>query len=554
MYYKQFCTIVTKISSKIEVVGNYIDNQLIGNIHPFLPEYKSWGINEIEKFKKNISKNPTEFLKNFVADFSFVYFSEDNKIIAARDHFGIFPLYYYNDENQLIISNDQRLITSLPNLDLTPDSDWMGDYVTQSNAHTCLTFYKNIKKLLPAHLLEYRDGVININKYWELNLSNPLPKKTDEEYIEEFKQLLQQAVESRIPEEGNVGSEVSGGIDCTSIAAIAKSYLDKQNRPLYTYAHAAVDAENNDSEKVPITKFVEFLKPYKHTFIPDKIKGMRHVVEHAIKLGNGISQSHYAMFSKEIYEKAQADDVKIIFSGNGGDHGVSYKGSFAIIGAHISDGRYNKALKELKIINNSRIRTIYSFIKNFIFIKFNIGSNKVLNKEKDKSKVDFIYEFTKAYPILKEYKYKPTFNSSKFKYSNHIIADKLLNSDISKRGESTTIAASNFGVIYRYPLLDIRLLQYFMSLPPHMLYQDGVNRYIFRKTIENWVPKTVAYQPKPPANMYGWIMEAYKYDFENKLEYNLVPENEEMKFCLDYWKIRDEGTYKGEKLRKTITL
>jgi len=348
----------------------------------------------------------------------------------------------------------------------------MGDFVTQSNDNPTTTFYKHIKKLLPAHLLEYDHGNLTISRYWELNTKNPLPLKSDDAYISEFKILLQQAVECRIPDDANIGVEVSGGIDCTSVASVAKNYLDKQNRNLFTYSHASVDNENYPSEKEAIERYLEFLQPYKHTFTPEKIRGMRHK-------------------------------------------------------------NFFKACMVL----------CYYWLK----IKMNWGSEKPLNKEMGKNRVKTLEAMKSLYPGLKEYTYQRNAVSSRFKFPNEIIKERLLQPELAQRCESTTIAASHYGVLYRYPLLDIRLLQYMISLPPHMLYQDGMNRYIFRKTIENWLPKKIAWQPKPPGNMYGWIMEAYKFDHDNHIEYSITPENEEIRFCLDFWKYRDETTYKGDK-------
>ncbi|MEI6750099.1 MAG: asparagine synthase-related protein [Bacteroidota bacterium] len=565
MTYQAFCVILLKnsesiyfssdylrISDTVLISGTSIDNDLVGNIHPFLPDFKNWDVKAIAVFQKNLENNAAQFLKNFVADFSFVKINASNRILAARDHFGVFPLYYYDDASYLIIASDQRLITAVPGLDLSPDIRWMGDFVTQSYENPDSTFYKHIRKLPPSHLLEYEEGLLKISCYWELNIHNPLPEKADEEYISEFAFLLQQAVECRIPDGVNIGSEVSGGIDCTSVAAIAKSYLDKQNRHLFTYSHSSVDNEKHPCEKEAINTFITFLQPHKHTFTPEKITGMRGVMEHAFQLGNGIAHSHYATFSKAIYEKARSDQVSIIFSGNGGDHGVSYRGSGTVIQSHLAVGDFNKAYQELRVLHGSLIKTCLVFVYSWLKVKVNWGSERPVNAKIRKNSLKALEAMKRLYPELKDYCYKESTYSSYFKYVHEHILEKLMQAELYNRCEATTIAASHYGVVYRYPLLDIRLLQYLVSLPPRMLYQNGINRYIFRKTIEQWVPKSLAYQPKPPGNMYGWILEAYKFDYDHQIEYSLIPENEEMRFCLDFWKFRDETTRNGELFKSLL--
>ena len=560
MLYKAFCTILFKnsesiyplsdfvrISDKVFISGTCLDHDLVGNIHPYLPEFKNWDAKAIASFQDNLEINASNFLKDFVADFSFVKVLSNNRLLAVRDHFGVFPLYYYDDANYLIIASDQRLITCMPNLDLTRDFRWMGDFVSQSKENPNSTFYKYIRKLPPAHLLEYKEGQLTISRYWELDIHHRLPEKTDEEYISEFKFLLQQAVECRIPDGVNIGSEVSGGIDCTSVATIAKSYLDKQNRHLFTYAHASVDNEKYPCEKEAINQFIAFLHPHKHTFIPEKINGMRCVMEHAFQLGNGIAHSHYATFSKAIYEKAANDHVKIIFSGNGGDNGVSYRGSHTVIQSHLALRDFKTAYRELKIIHGSLMKTCLAFGYSWLKVIITWGLERPVNTKIGKNSLKSLEAMIRLYPELKDYRYKESTYSSCFKPVHQHILKKLMQAELSNRCEATNIGASHFDVLYRYPLLDIRLLQYLVSLPIRMYYQNGINRYIFRKTIEQWVPKALAYQPKPPSDMYGWLLEAYKFDYDHQIEYSLVLENEEMKFCLDFWKYRDEITRNGHR-------
>lgn len=531
--------------------GDFISTGLIGNIHSFLKEYKKWDSGSIGLFVSSLDSDPSGFLKDFVADFSFVRIHTGSTILAARDHFGIFPLYYYQDANCLAISNDQRLITDIPDLDLSPDYLWMGDFITGSYSYPEATFYKCIRKIPPAHFLNYADGNLTFQKYWEPDLKMRQPEKPDEVYIAEFRNFLQQAVECRIPDDVYIGSEVSGGIDSPSVAAIAKSYLDRKNRPLFTYSHAAVDSENFPCEKQAIEKYLEFLKPFKHTFAPKVIRGMRHVMDHAFSLENGVAQSHFAAFSKDIYESAKSDGVKIILSGHGGDHGVSYRGSFAIIQDHIVKGNWKRAFREIQLVNKTTFHSFLVFIYQWTRILFHIGKEKRVNEEMDQGNIKALEAMKKKYPGLEQYQYNERKAFSTYRDIRLRLYESLTENELTLRTEATTIAAAYFGVIYRYPLLDIRLIQYFISLPPRMYYQNGINRYIFRKVIGKWIPEAIAGQGKPLINMYGWIMEAYKYDYEHEIGYNFKPGSAETEFYLHFWKYRDEQTREGDLFKKT---
>jgi asparagine synthase (glutamine-hydrolysing) len=553
--YQPFCFLLVKsdgllqnipsdfknISPAIYYRGDLLTSNLIGNIHAYLPEYKN---GETDKFLKGLNSHPKDFLHSFVGDFSFVYFTTLNNnhstfnIIAARDHMGIFPLYYYNDKNYFIVSNDQRLMIDIPLLDLTADEEWKSDLILSEFGNTEYSYYKKIRKVPPAHLLTYHKEKVKLEKYWTLNPKNNLPKKTDKEYIDEFRKLLVEAVECRIPDGVNVGSEVSGGIDCTSVAAIAKSYLSKHNRNLYTYAHASVDNESYPCEREAIEKFLTSLNPYKHSFAPGIVKGYITVAQESFHLRNGVLRSSHAVVSRVIYEKAAEDQVKVIFSGNGGDHCVSFRGSWSVIQQHIVKGRWKKAMHEIKISEKTFWKISFRWcmlLLNICSFSFSKKNNRLLSRDTSM--------FEEKFPFLKNVKKKKQSIERKFLSPRQAILKKLSHQELINRSENTTVAATELGVIYRYPLLDIRLLQYFLSLPDHMLHQHGRNRYIFREAIKNYVP-TIAYQPKPPSNMYGWLMEGYRHDFLNNISYTPVTNDVELRFYYELSKSLAEYSYK----------
>jgi asparagine synthase (glutamine-hydrolysing) len=566
MNYQPFCYVIKKNSSDFNSqkfksytsnhfqLGKEYSGQLIGNICPYLSEYKIFDSQNIIKFQDNLDKNAVDFLKSFVGDFSLVYRKSDNEIIAVRDQIGVFPLYYYNDDKILIISNDQRLMIEIPGIDLSPDEAWISSFLLSKNELVEHTFYTHIKQVPPAHILRYQDNNLKIERYWELNLDQKLPQKTDKEYIDEFRELLVQAVESRIPDGVKVGSEVSGGIDCTSVAAIAKNYLDKQQRPLYTYAHSAVDTETFSSEREAIDAYLQDLKPYKNTFVPRKLTGIRDLASHAFSLKNGVPDCHYALFSRDIYTSAKEDQVSIVFSGLGGDHGVSFKGIGSVLNDLARRKEWKKLKTELKFIHKSFLKTNLNLLKYVVRYAF-FGSKLLTIENNDKiteTKRKILIEFQEKYPFLADFQIRPEAKVSRKQSVQFHIKKRITDVELNARCTATTISATHFGILYRYPLLDIRLLQYFVSLPSHLYYQKGINRYIFRQVIKDFVPR-IAFQPKPPANMYGWILEAYMFDYQNKLEYNLVSDDEETTLYHLYWKYRDEQCYKANDYFKDKT-
>ncbi|MGB3651010.1 MAG: asparagine synthase-related protein, partial [Rivularia sp. (in: cyanobacteria)] len=92
------------------------------------------------------------------------------------------------------------------------------------------TIFKDIKRLPPAHTLTWQAGQSNpqeltIQKYWQLPRIRPLIfYKNPQEYVEHFSELFEQAVSDRL-RTNRIATHLSGGMDSTSIAAMANKVL-----------------------------------------------------------------------------------------------------------------------------------------------------------------------------------------------------------------------------------------------------------------------------------------------------------------------------------------
>ena len=119
-------------------------------------------VNLFEKYKQNS-------LDDLKGMFSFVVYDfEKKKCFLARDRFGIKPLYYYNDENYLIVSSEIKPILSFTKKVEFNDSSF-GDFFFKGHMdHGENTFFKNIKSLAPAHYKIISKTTEQTKRYWNI--------------------------------------------------------------------------------------------------------------------------------------------------------------------------------------------------------------------------------------------------------------------------------------------------------------------------------------------------------------------------------------------------
>ncbi|MBC9909736.1 asparagine synthetase B family protein [Chitinophaga varians] len=202
-------------SALIKILSLFFDD-----IHHTTPDpylllyaYKHWG---------------EDCMQHLAGDYAFAIWNEQtNTLFCARDHFGVIPFYYTNVDNKFLFTNFYRSLKAIPQLMSELDDTVLHDYLaTGGNRRWDQTIYKKIKKLPPAHQLTYKDGKIQINRYWDIPTTvTPIRYKTAGAYVKHFCRLFEQSVRDRTRSH-KIASSLSGGMDSSSVAATAKKVQD----------------------------------------------------------------------------------------------------------------------------------------------------------------------------------------------------------------------------------------------------------------------------------------------------------------------------------------
>ncbi|OGW50052.1 MAG: hypothetical protein A2078_11365, partial [Nitrospirae bacterium GWC2_57_9] len=99
------------------------------------------------------------------------------------------------------------------------DEEALASYFTFSYIPAPLTVYRNIRKLLPGHVLTYRKGFLRTRPYWDIRFE-PDRRKKEKDFIGEFTELLRASVSARLMSEVPLGAFLSGGIDSSTVVAL----------------------------------------------------------------------------------------------------------------------------------------------------------------------------------------------------------------------------------------------------------------------------------------------------------------------------------------------
>lgn len=194
-----------------------------------------------------ISHSDTEvLLKLFIRDgvkslqrlngfFSFcIYDKQEQSFFLARDRFGVKPLLYCHDEDKFIFASEMKAMLRY-GIERTLDYTSLYAYLQLNYIPAPDTIYNEVKKLLPGHYMMVKNRSVTTERYYDIPFHRETAEKntlTYEAAKNTFADLLEKAVQRRLVADVPLGAFLSGGIDSSVIAGLAK----KHKEDLHTFS------------------------------------------------------------------------------------------------------------------------------------------------------------------------------------------------------------------------------------------------------------------------------------------------------------------------------
>jgi asparagine synthase (glutamine-hydrolysing) len=162
-----------------------------------------------------------DFVERLNGMFAFALWDERRQVLLlARDRFGKKPLYYADLGRTLLFASELKSLVEHPLCPKELDFDALSRYLAMEYVPTPYSILDGVRKLPGGHLLIWEDGNASIDRYWDLELRADAPARADDEYIEEFRSRLREAVNRRLMSDVPLGAFLSGGIDSSSVVAM----------------------------------------------------------------------------------------------------------------------------------------------------------------------------------------------------------------------------------------------------------------------------------------------------------------------------------------------
>jgi asparagine synthase (glutamine-hydrolysing) len=445
-----------------------------------------------------------EYGDNFVnllnGMFAFIIFDKKRKrLMIARDHFGIKPLYWYQDRDKIIFGSEIKAILKHPEVRIEYDRDKLFEYLTFQFILGEGTMFRNISKLIPGHYMtvDLESYEINMVKYWEPDFRIDR-FHTEEYFIVRLGEILDQTISQQLRSDVPVGSYLSGGIDSSFVTIMSAS---KYGRQFKSFSGAfAEGTEFNELEfareaaRVANSQLYEVI-PSESQFI-DLLPDLIYYLDEPVA-GPGV-------FPQYIVSKLASEHVKVVLGGQGGDEifggYVRYLVAYleqALKGAILENNEEKEHIVSLISIlpNLPFLRSYTSMIKGFweseVFEPMDRRYFRLINRM-GYSESFLTREFMEDYKTEQMFEaFAGVFNHpDTLSYFNKMTHFDMVASlpGLLQVEDRVSMAAS---IESRVPLLDRRIVDLISHMPAGMKFKGGEMKYLLKRTIKDVMPKKI---------------------------------------------------------------
>jgi asparagine synthase (glutamine-hydrolysing) len=425
-------------------------------------------------------------------------------LFLARDRLGVKPLYYAQLSNgQFIFASELKALKIHPDLPRELDPTAIEDYFGFGYIPDPKTIYKNVHKLEPGYCLTLRHGQLNCHprQYWNVRFAVDPKPRSEQDIGEELMGRFREAVKIRMMADVPLGAFLSGGVDSSGVVAMMAGLSAD---PVNTCSISFGDPAYNESkfaaqvaERYHTSHRVEQVNPDDFSLI-DQLAG----------LYDEPYADSSALPTYRVCELAKKQ-VTVVLSGDGGDENIGGYGRYRW---HVNEEKmrsylpdtirkplfgtlgqlYPKADWAPKIFRaKSTLESIGRDSVEGYFHSVSVMSNQLRSQLFSQTLKQALQGYQAVEVFRRHLRDAPT--DHPLSQVQYLDIKTYLPGDILTKVDRASMAHA---LEVRVPLLDHQLVEWLAGISPELKLKGREGKYIFKKSLEPYLPDSVLYRPK----------------------------------------------------------
>ncbi len=445
-----------------------------------LAAYRKWGLDAPQ---------------HLIGDFAYVLWDANHRrLIAVRDPLGVKSLYMMQKGKVVCFASEPIQILEHPLANRKVNLDIVAQWLVHGYHTRETPLFKDVPHVPEAHWVCIEPGKPPRQKeYWHLDPSKKIRYASDDDYAQALREQLARCVEDRLRTTKDVVyTELSGGMDSTSIAALAKQALDKQGKTLRAISFYYPNSpEYNEYDAIKLVAehigidvdFIRDEERYEEKTMPD------------VPIYENPRLMFTASLSAEELVHFSTHQHDLLLTGLGGDELMwgSLFHYFQRIASRDFSGWHDLKQMQLLFGQNINLKTLtmqyiqlvaplaYAAIKKHREHKYmrHVFSDKVIKSSKNfyLSPPKHIRKRLKGTDISKQRRFLHLhvagFSAERLRVSGKVLASR--------------------GISPAAPFYDRRFAELALSMPNHVWSQNGYIKWLIRKSMSNHLPQSICW-------------------------------------------------------------
>lgn len=422
----------------------------------------------------------------------------ENKIVIARDRYGIKPLYYTNYDNEFVFASEIVAIKNYlgKSFNYKIDQQALVEYAWFGNPLGENTLFKNVREVLPGRIFTLTEkNELEVSRFWKPAKIEDNLQLSERHVIKRVRNLLEESVKRHLISDVPVGIFLSGGIDSSVITALSSEFY---NGKIKTYS-VGFDFDKGINE-LPKARKIAKQFGTEHHEVYVEAKNLPDVIERLVD-AHGEPFADAADIPLYLLTNQVKKDVKVVLQGDGGDEIFGgYSRYFAL-----AKNCYFKPWNLLaglpwQFVNNTALLQKVRFLDAITAENDADKLALLLTMENRRQIPTKIFSHT-VNNMLKDLNPFKRYHELNNEFKNKDIIQRLFNVDLScilpdtflEKVDKATMAN---GVEIRVPFLDNDLVEFALSIPSSLKVKNGVKKYLLKKAFHDLIPHDILYGPK----------------------------------------------------------
>ena len=455
-------------------------------------------------------------LQRFRGMFAFALWdSRRRTLFCARDRLGIKPFYYFWDGRLFAFASEIKALFEHPAISPRLEESALPEQLAFGYTSGEQTLFSGVRKLMPGHWLQLRfdspDPTLTIEQYWDVPAPGaPAAPRVERDWVSECRRRLEETVRMRLMSDVPLGMFLSGGVDSSAIAALMKRMVDT---PVKTFAVGYAEA------------------PYSELGYAREVAAHIGSDHHEVQIGmsdffNALPELVWQQdeplawpsnISLYFVSKLASSEVKVVLTGEGSDE---LFGGYARYRTHGVNQRLSRAYRYLPPSLRQAVRLqVAGSPMLSASIRRKLGHTFLGRDESVESL--YLDNFYCAFSDAEQHRLFPALPPAS-PYSNYqhywqaeprrTFLDQLLYADqktylveLLMKQDRMSMAAS---IESRVPFLDHPFVEFAASVPESLKLHGGCGKYIFKKSVEDLLPRSITYRTKMgfPTPLRQWLL------------------------------------------------